>query len=572
MRQMRQGLLVAVCLLLILALTPITAGAWVGREFASGNLLYQVTSESGTTGTVKVVTWGVGGHPGGAISVPDTVTDSGITYTVTWIENWIWDLSTTGITSIDMTAMQNLTRLEFGVRQCNALQEIKLPPSLISVGDNAFWNMPNLRTVDFSACVNFTTLGLGVFVNAPALQYVDFRNTLLTVIPDYTFSNTPSLVTVYMPTTLLSINQNAFDRSGIQTLDLTHTNLHDIGGWAFIYSHLQSISFPASLHLIGENAFEACAQLTTVTFADDNELEIIGQFAFYGATALVNINLDALGPDLIDIGRSAFEFTAMQIVDLSNATSLTRICQWTFFQMENLTDVILPESLLAIDNNAFEGAVNLETVTFLSMEPPTIDPTSFIGVPAVGIVYYPHGATEYTSENFAHTQLVMWFFRPIEIPPTEYNIIKGADQSWRKGTQTGAAMTSDGPVSKFIEVKIDGVVIDPSKYTVTSDAQGNTIITFKPAFLETLKLGSHTVELVFTDGSASTTLTILPRNGGGGNGNGNGNGGGGGNGGNGGGNGNGSGNGSGSGPGNGPGTTTPPMGDTSIGYLLIPTL
>jgi len=53
---------------------------------------------------------------------------------------------------------------------------------------------------------------------------------------------------------------------------------------------------------------------------------------------------------------------------------------------------------------------------------------------------------------------------------------------------------------------MDGALVDPANYTAVS---GSTIVTFKPAYLETLALGKHTAEFVYTDGSASTSLTIL---------------------------------------------------------------
>jgi|GEM_PF-7107771 len=414
MKRALLGVVITVALLAAFATMPLTAGAWVGEEFVSGGLLYQVTSESGSTGTVKVVTWGAGGHPGGAISVPNTVSHNGITYTVNWIENWIWDLSASGITSIDLSAMQHLTRIEYGFRNANSLQTVILPASLTSVGDYAFAYMGNIRSVDFSRCVNLDSLGTRVFENSHQLQTVDFRNTKIEVIPGFTFHQTYGLVDVFMPETLLNIGMNAFDKSGIQSLDLRDTNLHDIGGWAFLQSGLRSISFPATLHVIGENVFNSNSQLHTVSFAENSELEYIGFYAFYGCSNLVNMNLDALGPELTYIGKSSFEFTGLKVIDLSGATNLERIYEYTFFSMNRLTDIILPESMKNIDNNAFDGAINLETVTFLSMEPPTISEWAFLGVPQHGTVYYREGATGYTQEDFAHTQLVEWLFEVID--------------------------------------------------------------------------------------------------------------------------------------------------------------
>ena len=87
----------------------------------------------------------------------------------------------------------------------------------------------------------------------------------------------------------------------------------------------------------------------------------------------------------------------------------------------------------------------------------------------------------------------------------EYEILDGAGSSWTENTDGSLAIRGSGAISKFLRVLVDGTVVDPSNYTVT---EGSTIITFKPEFLKTLPEGSHTFELVWTDGTASTSFTV----------------------------------------------------------------
>lgn len=86
-----------------------------------------------------------------------------------------------------------------------------------------------------------------------------------------------------------------------------------------------------------------------------------------------------------------------------------------------------------------------------------------------------------------------------------YKIIDGADSKWTQNTDGTLAIRGDGEIAKFQSVKVDGNVVDPSNYTVT---EGSTIITLKADYLKTLAEGSHTFELVWTDGSASTNFTV----------------------------------------------------------------
>lgn len=90
-------------------------------------------------------------------------------------------------------------------------------------------------------------------------------------------------------------------------------------------------------------------------------------------------------------------------------------------------------------------------------------------------------------------------------PYPVYSIIDGANSSWTQNTDGTLAIRGNGEFTKFQRVKVDGTVIDASNYTVT---EGSTIITFKADYLKALSEGSHTFELVWTDGSASTSFTV----------------------------------------------------------------
>ena len=64
---------------------------------------------------------------------------------------------------------------------------------------------------------------------------------------------------------------------------------------------------------------------------------------------------------------------------------------------------------------------------------------------------------------------------------------------------------SEADFAKFVKVLVDGVEVDPSNYVVT---EGSTIVTFNAAYSATLATGTHTVEIVSTDGSATATITV----------------------------------------------------------------
>ena len=88
-----------------------------------------------------------------------------------------------------------------------------------------------------------------------------------------------------------------------------------------------------------------------------------------------------------------------------------------------------------------------------------------------------------------------------------YNIISGGNSIWiKEDTTEERVVTSDGPFAKFIGVKVDNELIEALNYTAVS---GSTIITLKQEYIETLEVGEHDLEIMFTDGSAKTKFTIL---------------------------------------------------------------
>ena len=89
--------------------------------------------------------------------------------------------------------------------------------------------------------------------------------------------------------------------------------------------------------------------------------------------------------------------------------------------------------------------------------------------------------------------------------PIDYNILDGANSSWTQNSDGSLSIRGSGAFSKFVGVKVDGSLVDAKNYTVK---EGSTIVTLKADYLNTLSVGTHTFEILWTDGSASTTFNI----------------------------------------------------------------
>ena len=89
------------------------------------------------------------------------------------------------------------------------------------------------------------------------------------------------------------------------------------------------------------------------------------------------------------------------------------------------------------------------------------------------------------------------------IAGSEYTVTKGANSEWTQGGDKGIEFSGSGKGT--FTVKVDGAAVAAGKYTASAD--GSTV-TLKPEYLDTLAAGSHTVTLVYGDGSAKAKFTI----------------------------------------------------------------
>ena len=100
-----------------------------------------------------------------------------------------------------------------------------------------------------------------------------------------------------------------------------------------------------------------------------------------------------------------------------------------------------------------------------------------------------------------------------------YSISSGDGTQWTKGSSVTANFTFKRSVddsvtfSHFAGIRVDGRDVDRSDYTAES---GSVIVKLKPAYLETLSTGEHTITALFDDGNgASAKFTVVDKNGGG---------------------------------------------------------
>ena len=92
-----------------------------------------------------------------------------------------------------------------------------------------------------------------------------------------------------------------------------------------------------------------------------------------------------------------------------------------------------------------------------------------------------------------------------ELPKLEYAFLEGENGEWA-GTDDVLKFRINGDETDLQNVLVDGVLLTRgTQYTVR---HGSTIIELTPSYLQTLSVGSHTMTVVYTNGSVSTTFSV----------------------------------------------------------------
>ena len=189
----------------------------------------------------------------------------------------------------------------FAFNNCKQLTSVVLPNGLKRIEDGAFWGCSNMTSANIPS--GLTYLGSDAFRNASSLSS-----------------------SIVLPSTLSEIGSSAFKRCTSLSNVTIENGVEIIGGSAFVdCSNLKSIDIPNSVYSLGTSAFEN-AGLTSINIPES--ITEIQASVFYGCK-LTKITLPA---GLKSIDAEAFA---------DNGT--------------NIEKVEIPESVISIGNNAFNG-------------------------------------------------------------------------------------------------------------------------------------------------------------------------------------------------------------------------
>ena len=174
--------------------------------------------------------------------------------------NELGERSFSGCSNIEELDLSNskLTSIPEGAfAYCKNLKTIKLPSTITSIGDEAFYNCQSLTNIEGLDKCNLKSIGSASFSNCKALENLDFSQSTFTNVPSKAFNGCSALAKITLPNTLTTIGGYAFYACySIPQLDLSNTALTTLENYAlYQMRETTKLSLPDSISSIGTHAF-----------------------------------------------------------------------------------------------------------------------------------------------------------------------------------------------------------------------------------------------------------------------------------------------------------------------------
>ena len=235
---------------------------------------------------------------------------------------------------------------------CQSLNKITLPDGLTNIGSSAFYNCNNLTEITVPGGVN--RISMAAFKNCSALISVTISDGVETI-DDSAFSDCTSLTMVTIPESIKSINHHSFYKC---------TNLKDVyyGGseedWNTLLLSVGSdnpaLTAGATIHF----GREGVPKDFYVTEKEDGTLEII---KYNGNDSVMNIPSEIDGKTVTSIGSNILMHgdTAKNVLEIVIPETVTAIADNAFSLCQTLEKVTIPDSVTEIGKDVFTDYGNV---------------------------------------------------------------------------------------------------------------------------------------------------------------------------------------------------------------------
>lgn len=334
----------------------------------------------------------------------------------------------------------------------------------------------------------------------------------------YTYDLFPDIQVLYIPYSIDQIkNLNQYNYHGFENcydlkeivVDENNNNFTSKDGVLFNKDMTELLAFPKDKKISSytvpdsvttiKDTFSYCKHVTEIKIpANTTDISL----GYYADNTLFH-NCKNLNSIDVDPSNSAYS-SQDGVLFNKDKTELIR-----YPMDKNITQYEIPDTVTHLGWYSFLNCNKIQTI--------------YIPESVINIGWYTFGICESLTDIFYAGSEEQW--NNISISTENYDLYNvaihynwqaesdkdpilsdGTDTEYVIGSDSGASIHCSYALNDFVSVTMDYETVDPSNYAL---AEGSTILTFDPDYLDTLSIGEHTVTLNYTNASVSSVLTII---------------------------------------------------------------
>lgn len=364
---------------------------------------------------------------------------------------------------------------------CEKLESIVIPKSVTNIESTAIIYCPSLEQI---------------VVDSSNSVY-DSRNNCNAIIETDSNILITGCINTIIPDGIVRIESDAFNGcKGLKSISIPET-VESIGSFAFHQTGLTSVFIPYSVEKI---------ETSYGTY----------HYPFYECSSLEEIIVDKNNPNYSSLDGVLFNKSKTQLLNypdgkkdetyiipdtVSQLSNNTEYAYYPFYNCAYLKNIIFPENVTFIDRTTTSYLMNLNvTILNPNCELYGYNTDGEISLAGVEKIF---GFENSTAQQYAENIGVEFVL--LDKPEGEGIVSENTDKTYIVGSEIETSIYCSYDLADFVSVAMDGETVDPSNYTL---AAGSTLLTFKPAYLDTLSVGNHTVALNYTNATVTSVLTI----------------------------------------------------------------
>ncbi len=254
---------------------------------------------------------------------------------------------------------------------CDSLQSITIPSSVVVIKYSAFGDCTSLADVELNGSIGY--IWPYAFNSCTSLESVSIPDSVV-YLGDYAFQNCTSLREVTIGDSLQTIPEGAFGNCGSLIKVTIGDSVTDVGDYAFGNTGIMSLTLGKSVSSIGNIAFPS----SIFEIINKSALKLSKDSWDYGGIAYasefiysengeptVTVTEDGFiygGPssDICLLGYTGTDTVLKLPYTLEDG--YYRIYKHAFIRMNEITTVIIPESVTAIGESAFRYCTSIKSI------------------------------------------------------------------------------------------------------------------------------------------------------------------------------------------------------------------